>query len=443
MSKDLDISNYNFNDLLRIFKLDSLQDCQDQTDKIYKKVEKSQKQEYQEFYRKAKKILNVLEKKFDSEDSVETINDFIKKIIAINNFSFYSDNDLIDLIMQRSLQAYNENVGKFSLLNEPNYNVQKFTPGYNNKNNTNTINNGFVNSVVPGILNPVKRITLTQNIYLNSCFRHNYYKSDPADFLYMFPSEIKNVLSLRLVSIELPNSWYLISETYKNNYFQITIEDENQKYVYQIIIPQGNYDSDSLSYFLNNTYFYLSSKETLLKYIEFSIDNFNFRTKFKLLDSSKKLTFSIQFVDNLQQNIMYTFGWLLGFRLGNYAKIENELFSEGLFDAGGDRYVFLAINDFQNNNNTINSVFFDKGILNEDVIAKIPMSDGKLSLIVREDNNPLSKVRRYTGPINIAKINIKLLDKFGNIIDLNNMDYSLTLELELLYESFNFKNVTP
>ena len=259
----------------------------------------------------------------------------------------------------------------------------------------------------------------------------------------MFPSEIKNVLSLRLVSIELPNSWYLISETYKNNYFQITMEDENQKYVYQIIIPQGNYDSDSLSYFLNNTYFYLSSKETLLKYIEFSIDNFNFRTKFKLLDSTQKLTFSIQFVDNLQQNIMYTFGWLLGFRLGNYAKIENELFSEGLFDAGGDRYVFLAINDFQNNNNTINSVFFDKGILNEDVIAKIPMADGKLSLIVREDNNPLSKVRRYTGPINIAKINIKLLDKFGNIIDLNNMDYSLTLELELLYESFNFKNVTP
>ena len=170
MSKDLDITNYNFKDLLRIFKLDRLQGCQDQTDKIYKKVEKSQKQEYQEFYRKAKKILNVLEKKFESEDSVETINDFIKKIIAINNFSFYSDNDLIDLIMQRSLQAYNENVGKFSLLNDPNYNVQKFTPGYNNKNNTNTINNGFVNSVVPGTLNPVKRITLTQNIYLNSCF---------------------------------------------------------------------------------------------------------------------------------------------------------------------------------------------------------------------------------------------------------------------------------
>lgn len=443
MSKDLDIKNYNFNDLLRIFKLDQLQGCQDQTEQIYKKIEKSHKQEYQDFYRKAKKILNVLERKFESDESPSTINDFIKKIIAINNFSFYSDNDLIDLIMQRTLKSYNENVNKYSLLNDPNYNVHKYTPGYNNKNNTNIINDGYVNSVAPGNLNPVKRLTLIQNIYLNTCFRHNYYKSDPSDFLYVFPSEIKNVLSMRLVSIELPNSWYLITDLYKNNYFQITIEDNEQKYVYQIIIPQGNYDSDTLSYFLNNTYFYLSSKDTLLKYIEFSIDNFNFRSKFKILDSSKKLNFSIQFVDNLQQNIMYTFGWLLGFRLGNYSNIENELFSEGLFDAGGDRYVYVAINDFQYNNNTINSVFFDKGILNEDVIAKIPMSDGKLSLVVREDNNPLSKVRRYTGPVNLSKINLKLLDKFGNIIDLNNMDYSLTIELELLYESFNFKNVTP
>ena len=131
----------------------------------------------------------------------------------------------------------------------------------------------------------------------------------------------------------------------------------------------------------------------------------------------------------------------MGFRLANYVEVDKELISEGLFDAGGDRYVYVAIDDFQYNNNTLNSVFFDKGILNEDVIAKIPMSNGKLSLIVSEDTNPLSKIRKYTGPINISKLQIKLLDKFGNVIDLNNMDYSLTLELETLYESFNFKNV--
>lgn len=445
MSKDLDISNYELSDLLKLFKLDKLQGSKEKTEQICIKVNKHHKEEFQTFYQKAKKIINVLEKVFENENSIEDINSFIEKITNISNFTHYSDNDLIDLITERTLRSYNKNINKFSVLNDPNYNVQKFTPGYNNENNTNPIANSFPNSVAPGVLNPLKRITLTQNINLNSCFRHNYYKSNPTDFLYVFPSEIKNVLSLRLVSIELPNAWYLISEKYKNNYFQITIHEEtaNTNHVFDILVPDGNYDSDTLSYFLNTTYFYLSPNDTLLKNIEFKIDNFNFKSKFKLMENRHLYSFDIKFVNNLSQNFMNTLGWLMGFRLANYVDVKKELISEGLFDAGGDRYVFVAVDDFQYNNNSLNSVFFDKGILNEYVIAKIPMSNGKLSLIISEDTNPLSKVRRYTGPINIAKLHIKVLDKFGNVIDLNNMDYSLTLELETLYESFNFKNVVP
>ena len=139
---------------------------------------------------------------------------------------------------------------------------------------------------------------------------------------------------------------------------------------------------------------------------------------------------------------MNTCGWILGFRLANYLDITDKIQSEGLFDAGGDRYIYVAINDYQYNNNSLNTVCFDKSILNEDVIAKIPMINGKLSLVVSDDNNPLAKIRRYTGPVNISKLHIKILDKFGNVIDLNNMDFSLTFEMEILYESFNFKNVS-
>ena len=139
---------------------------------------------------------------------------------------------------------------------------------------------------------------------------------------------------------------------------------------------------------------------------------------------------------------MNTFSWILGFRLGNYLHITDCITSESLFDAGGDRYVYLCINDFQYNNNTSNIVYFDKSSLNEEVIAKIPMINGKLSLIVNDNNSNLSKIRRYNGPVNISRLHIKILDRFGSVIDLNNMDYSMTLELEILYENFNFKNVT-
>jgi hypothetical protein len=70
------------------------------------------------------------------------------------------------------------------------------------------------------------------------------------------------------------------------------------------------------------------------------------------------------------------------------------------------------------------------------------MVQGKLSLVIDDNSNPLTKTRKYNGPVNIRNLQIKILDKFGSTINLNNMDFSLTLELELLYEGFNFKNIT-
>jgi hypothetical protein len=73
--------------------------------------------------------------------------------------------------------------------------------------------------------------------------------------------------------------------------------------------------------------------------------------------------------------------------------------------------------------------------MDENVLAKIPMVNGKLSLIIDEnDGCSLTKTRRFNGPINLKKIHLRLLDKFGDIVNLNKMDFSFTLELEILYE---------
>jgi hypothetical protein len=69
------------------------------------------------------------------------------------------------------------------------------------------------------------------------------------------------------------------------------------------------------------------------------------------------------------------------------------------------------------------------------------MVNGKLSLIIDDNSSPLTKTRKYNGPVNIRNLFIKILDQYGEIIDLNNMDYSLTLELEILYEGFNFRDI--
>lgn len=448
---DLNIDNYTYPELLNLFKIDNnYENLQHKArmDKVLNTIQSSFPK-LSSFYSKSSKIISTIFKFFEKgliENGNEcdtNIDKYLNEIKIIDNFQNMNEYDIINKIMEKSIKSYNKNIGKHSLLNEPNLNVNKFNPSLNNKNNTNLITNTFPNVVAPGHLNPVKRLTQNQNLNLNSCFRHNYYQTNPCDFLYMIPVEIKNVLSVRLVSIEIPNAWYLFSHIQKNNTFQVQVKANNEIQIFHIVIPDGNYDIDTLQQFLNSTYFYETEMDTYLKYIKFSIDNFNLKTRFEILDNEfTDFQFSLIFVDSLNQNMMTTCGWILGFRLANYLAITEKIQSEGLFDAGGDRYIYVALNDYQYNNNTLNTVCFDKSILNEDVIAKIPMINGKLSLIVSDDNNPLTKIRRYTGPVNISKLHIKILDKFGTIIDLNKMDYSLTLELEILYESFNFKNVT-
>ena len=483
---DLNIHNYNFDELLNLFKIN---DIGKDDKKYYKykideklvKIKDNYPKEMYNFFKKTKMIIlsifNLLQNNIiTSKSEIENYANYLKNIENLEVYIEKDDEDALykkitnDITRQSQQNQYNvkiidadENSIKNSLfnlnLNTPYNNVHngRVDPSLNDKNNTNIIVNTAVNEISPGDLNSVKRITQLQNLNLNSCFRNNYYQTNPCDFLYMLPLEIKNVTALRLVSIEIPNSWYLISKLKQNNVFEIVFtipsNKENTKCGYVIEIPDGNYDSETLQEYLNSTYFYQTSSsseyfKTYLKRIKFSINPYNFKTTFDLIDQPNTsdeeddIKFSLKFSQGINQNIMNTFGWIIGFRMGNYINIFESVTSEGLFDAGGDRYIYVCINDYQYNTNPVNIVCFDKSILNEDVIAKIPMVNGKLSLIVNDNNNSLSKIRRYNGPVNLSRLQIKIVDHFGTVIDLNNMDFSITLELQVLYENFNFKNVS-
>ena len=452
---DLNIKSYNYNELLQLFKLDlnNIKSHDNLCHILQSKVNNIRSKystEIYDFYNKGRVIVSTiydfLINKLIQDDS--EIPEYMNKITNIQDFEKRKDTDLYKLIVSANIDTYyNTTVSDTNELNTPYFNTaSRINPSLNNKNNTNLVYNTAVNEVSPGDLNSVKRVTQLLNLNINSCFRPNYYQSNPCDFLYIIPSEITKVTSMRLVSIEIPNSWYLFSNDKKNNWFEISIDvEEDKTYCYDISIPEGNYDCDSLQEYLNRTYFYESGLDNYLKYIKFFIDPHNLKSRFEIIEidieTTPKISFSLKFSQNINHNIMNTFGWIIGFRLGNYLKM-CKVISEGLFDAGGDRYIYVAINDFQYNNNTSNIVCFDKSILNEDVIAKIPMINGKLSLIINDNNNSLAKIRRYNGPINLNRLQIKILDHFGAIVDLNNMDFSMTLELEILYENFNFKNVT-
>jgi len=446
---DLDIYSYNYFELLQLFKIkndfnNSNKIIMEEKLKIIKEKLTS---DYYYFYLKAYKIIIYIYILYDNNIIFNNHNDqidlYVEKIKKINSFEKL---EILDILIKLNIHIPKnneitelnsvENIGKQILYNDiapPQIQEQKYT---------NKVGSTFSNAVAPGSLNSIKRVTHLFNLNLNTCFRSNYYNSNPCNFQYIIPAEIKNVVSLRLASIEIPNSWYLFSAIKSNNIFEIEINNNGTITNYEIIVPDGNYDNNTLQVYLNNTYFYNSGLTNDLSFIEYFIDNYSYKSKFKLTGIyPSNFCFTIKFNKETNNNVMNTFGWIIGFRLATYKTITNYIESEGIFDGGGDRYIYVSIDDYQYNNNTLNMVCFDNSIMEKNIIAKIPMVNGKLSLIVDDNTSPLTKTRKYNGPVNIRNLFIKILDQYGEIIDLNNMDYSLTLELELLYEGFNFKHI--
>jgi len=102
------------------------------------------------------------------------------------------------------------------------------------------------------------------------------------------------------------------------------------------------------------------------------------------------------------------------------------LVSEDPMSTNVDNYFYISINDWNNVlHQSKNDSFFT-------VFAKIPVNVDKGKLIYDNDStNTTSKTFRFLQPTNIQSLEIKLLDGFGNELQMDDtVNYSMTLEIE-------------
>ncbi len=139
--------------------------------------------------------------------------------------------------------------------------------------------------------------------------------------------------------------------------------------------------------------------------------------------------------------IVQNLGWILGFRLGEYNGSQSYV-SEGCYDAWGTKYIYIVVNDFNKNVNNFVVTAYNESIGKSNVLARISTdsatsSDFNNGLSLTNDtvtqNNAIKK-RFYFGPVDISRLQLQILDEFGRILDLNNMDYSMALNLVCLYD---------
>jgi hypothetical protein len=283
-----------------------------------------------------------------------------------------------------------------------------------------------------GTINPLNKRILRQNINIDTRFRDNYYSTLASNFHVDLPIRLTEVVSLQLSAIELPNTFHVISQVFNNNYFVLEIPEQDKLL---ITIPDGNYDNLSLQNCINNL---LASSYGNYPEIKVFVD-LSDHMVFSLIENATISTFSINFStdkygnEDSQTPLPLKLGWLMGFRSAYY-KNNNTYISEGIVSLTGPKYIYLVVDDF--NNNVLDGFYaaFTSSILNKNILARISLQESLFNYISKDNLNIITTPRQYFGPVDIQKLQIQLLDEYGRVLNLNNMDFSFCLTFQTIYD---------
>jgi hypothetical protein len=416
MNFDLNIENYTRNELIEMFELPS------NFDRNIIEIKETKLRD---------NIVN--NNQLNKETKIQTINFLTKakNIILNENTETETEKNVAQKHIEILKNLYNINYElKSSKLDDPSEHMIQIR-----ENKPYALS--YPSEFFPGIINPLKKRTVKKNLNIDTRFRDNYYSSPSTNFNLQLPLTMENILQMQLSSIELPTSYYVVSKQYNNNYFTITVNSSTAI----VIIPDGNYNQTTIMEIINTQLSLLGAPFSSVSFI-INLTNIETGSAQTMVGPNvdgvvTKLELNFQ-NDKLGNEDRYTplplkLGWNLGFRNGVYVGNLNYV-SEGIVDITGPRYLYLVVDDFNNNVNNNFFSSFNSSVLNKNILARISIQAKNYNVLEQNNLGVVTTPREYFGPINLSSMNIQLLDEYGRIVDLNNMDYSFCLTLTSVYD---------
>ena len=189
---------------------------------------------------------------------------------TINQPSYNGFTEDLDTIVLNTTQVadqsiINENIrNELSIQTNPSLNPLKSYISPNN-NQTQTISTSAPETTTIGYtqgldytkdhLNPILKQTVKRIISIDSQYRDNK-QALSTDFTFNLSDPLKDVVSIKLYSVQIPYTWYTINNAFGSNFFYLKgkvpgIDDG--KHDYQVEITSGNYSPSDLVFAINNS----------------------------------------------------------------------------------------------------------------------------------------------------------------------------------------------
>jgi hypothetical protein len=359
------------------------------------------------------------------------------------------------------------------------------------------------NETVTRVLNPNLRNINTQLIVLDSRYRQTIlpYNSSNADsissstnYTINLSDNLTNVTSLKLQSVQIPNTWYRFSLNQGNTCFQVI--DASVECTF--ILAEGNYTPSELAVELNT----ISNWDIVP---DGWTANYNTNSHKMEFTNTNDISFYGSDCSDTCINVSYnnqSLLWCLGLR-DDFEEIIT-IFEGGsnkfvaVVDTFGPNYLSIILDDYnQNKQNqgvvnisitdtvlsvpsyynydlifdcsnitipsrplvdasaslTINQIYStnqilasrkktktrNNGVTSSDIFAIIPIQSKTSNY---ESDQPLTYIpydtslheRKYFGPVDITRMRLRLVDDKGNTLNLNGGDWTVTMIAESLYQ---------
>jgi len=284
---------------------------------------------------------------------------------------------------------------------------------------------------------------------LNIDSRFRAKATDPTTaFTYNVEHPYKNLIRLRVASVEIPNMMYVF--TSNNNSFRIKAYDiTGIVRDIRIVIEEGNYTSDAIMTAIQSQLDKLC-RDPYGIFLSVEVDPLNAKVTFihngvapyPVISAIPNITqsakpFILDFISTSpisykKRTNHFGLGFNLGFRKHVY-KVTTildtintitrySLTSESCLDVVGDTYMFLAVNDYYTVEQKTTENYLQ-------VLAKIIIREDRYAVIYDDGSSCVSNEIIFPSPTDLKILQVKLLDPYGEIVDLHGMNFSFSLEI--------------
>ena len=384
---------------------------------------------------------------YDDDTINKKVNEFKEKINDLSDTSFKTKLTKFIGEVKNKLTNDNDSKNKLNTFDDLNPKTPKndiisagstfIINNNNSKKKSDSVQQVYNTDIAKGTVTTLKKKTTETTFCINSLFRDSNSNS-ATDCIYNLPYVIRNVTSMEIMTVELPQSIFLFSERNGSNtmYFkEYSGPNPSTPLEGLVTLPPGNYKTSSSPDLITSLQTAINNQLGTVNRFTVSIS----ATTNRITISNSTYIFEMYTVyQGTNRNIAKTMGWTLGYRQLSYTNLQSYT-TESIYNDTPATYLYLEINDFNSQYIATQVIgLFSNSFLDSNIISKICYTNNtsytSYNTIVYDGKYVVGSPREYFGPVHLQKMNIRLLDQYGTVVDLNGLDFSITLKIKILYD---------